>query len=162
MIFTQQHRKAWQTQVASDSSQNSDKVTASLLAAQWPAGHKLEYTGQTVGHRDSSRHNRTGIQLARARAPCKQVAQAWDNLPGEGTGSTSSTATKPVLCRPWTPEALQGLSSCPKPPFPRAAPYQCAFWAKQLQEIADELSGLLFPLLNEINTLLLHFLDKFL
>lgn len=57
VIFTQQRRRAWQKQVASDSSHASDKVTANLLAAQWPAGHKPEFTGGLVGHRDFSCYN---------------------------------------------------------------------------------------------------------
>lgn len=57
VIFSQQHRRAWQNQGASDSSQSGDTATVNLLAAWWPAGHKLEFTGQLVGHGDLSRYS---------------------------------------------------------------------------------------------------------
>lgn len=40
------------------------------------------------------------------------------------------------------------------------AAYQRSLWAKHLQEVADELPGLLLPLLDEVDALLLNLLDK--
>lgn len=39
--------------------------------------------------------------------------------------------------------------------------FQCSFWTKHFQETSDELSGLLLPLLDEVNALLFHLLHKF-
>lgn len=40
------------------------------------------------------------------------------------------------------------------------APHQSSLGTKHLQEVADELPGLLLPLLDEVDALLLHLLDK--
>lgn len=37
---------------------------------------------------------------------------------------------------------------------------QCSFWTKHFQETSNELSGLLLPLLDEVDALLFHLLHK--
>lgn len=163
--FRQHHSRAWQKPITSDPSHPSDKVTVNLLDALWPAGRKPRFTNQLLGNRNLSCYSHTWLYPAGSGEGSQDTM-----LPKPGTacpesGNTASTATNQRLCS--AEGGLQGPSTdCqalpkPLPPFPRAAPYQCAFWAKHLQEIANELSRLLFPLLNEINTLLFHFLDKF-
>lgn len=63
-------QEAWCKQVSSDSSLANDKVTTILLAAQWSAGHKREFTGQLVGQGSFSLYNVTSIiSLAMVSTP---------------------------------------------------------------------------------------------